>query len=92
MIDWLRQPEDVRVCLDHDIRMCRVKPSTRELFAADRMEKMVTYIADLKEALKPLAYADIIPFTIAEQFALHSILVKPSDIEGARKLVEGSDD
>ena len=48
MIEWLRQPEDVRVCLSHEINMCRVKPSPRELYAAERMEKMLARIAELE--------------------------------------------
>ncbi len=52
MIDWLRQPEDVRVCLTHGINMCRVKPSPREMYAADHMEKMIARIAELEASSK----------------------------------------
>ena len=49
IIDWLRQEEDLRVCLSHDIRMCRVKPSTRELFAAEHMERLLARVTDLEK-------------------------------------------
>ena len=52
MIDWLRQEEDLRVCLAQDIRMCRVKPSPRELFAAEHMERLLARIAALEAALE----------------------------------------
>ncbi len=49
---------------------------------------MLARIAKLETLLKPLAYADIIPFTIAEQFSLHAILVKPEDISDAKEFLE----
>ncbi len=73
MIDWLRKEQDLRVCLSHDIRMCRVRPSPRELFAADQIEQLLARIAELKAALRDAyeVYAGsdgFIPETAAEGY------------------------
>lgn len=54
----------------------------------DALKENDQKIAKLETLLRPLAYADIIPFTIAEQFRLHAILVKPEDIDDAKEMLE----
>ena len=55
MVDWLRQKDDVRVCQSHGIKMCRVNPSPREMFAAKQIEMLMARVAELEAALKPFA-------------------------------------
>ena len=55
MVDWLRQKDDVRVCQSNGIKMCRVNPSPREMFAAKQIEMLMARVAELEAALKPFA-------------------------------------
>lgn len=55
MVDWLRQPQDVRVCLSHGINMCRVNTSPREMFAAKQIEMLMERVVELEAALLPFA-------------------------------------
>jgi hypothetical protein len=55
MVDWLRQPQDVRVCLSHGINMCRVNTSPREMFAANQIEMLMERVVELEAALLPFA-------------------------------------
>ena len=87
MIDWLRQEEDLRVCLSRDIRMCRVKPSPRELLAAEYMERLLARIAPLEAALKPFADA----WDNRDKHARHN-LIRDDDLRAARAAMEGKDD
>ena len=52
MVDWLRQKDDVRVCQSHGIKMCRVNPSPREMFAAKQIEMLMARVAELEAAMK----------------------------------------
>ena len=90
MIDWLRQEEDLRVCLSHDIRTCRVKPSPRELLAAEYMERLLARIAALEAALKPFAY-DYGDYSDGMWSDLDYIQVSVGDLRAARAAMEGKD-